>query len=49
MEAIGKRLQKIADFIKHDIWRIRRKKLPPGKSFFLNLLRVLILSVRGFD
>jgi len=49
MDAIGKRLQRTADFIKHDIWRIRRTKLPPGKSFFINLLRVLILSVRGFD
>jgi membrane protein len=49
MHAIGKQLQKIADFVKHDIWRIRRKKLSPGKSFTLNLMRVLILSIRGFD
>jgi membrane protein len=31
------------------MWRIRRTKLPPGKSFFLTLLRVVALSVRGFD
>ncbi|MCK9232566.1 MAG: YihY/virulence factor BrkB family protein [Syntrophales bacterium] len=37
------------NFIKHDVWRIRRTNLPPGKSFFLTLLRVLILSVRGFN
>ncbi|MBN1380204.1 MAG: YihY/virulence factor BrkB family protein [Deltaproteobacteria bacterium] len=49
MKGIGKPLQKATDFIKDDIWRIRRTKLPPGKSFFLTLLRVLILSVRGFD
>ncbi|MFO7569115.1 MAG: YihY/virulence factor BrkB family protein [Smithellaceae bacterium] len=49
MSAIGKRVQQAGDFIKHDVWRIRRTNLPPGKSFFLNLLRVLILSIRGFD
>jgi len=49
MDVIGKRIQKTRDFIKHDIWRIRRTKLPPGKSFFLNLLRVLLLSIRSFD
>jgi len=49
MDVIGNRLQKATYFIKQDIWRIRRTKLPPGKSFFLTLLRVLILSIRGFD
>lgn len=42
-------LKKAIDFLRHDVWRVRRTSLPPGKSFFLNLLRVLILSVRGFD
>ncbi len=42
-------IQRAADFIKQDIWRIRRTSLSPGKSFFLNLVRVLILSIRGFD
>ena len=37
------------DFIRRDIWRIRGTGLPPGKSFFLKLARVLILSIRGFD
>ena len=41
-------LQKIISFVQHDIWRVRRRSLPPGKSLFLNLVRVLILSVRGF-
>jgi membrane protein len=49
MTGIGQQLQKAVNFIKHDVWRIQRKRLPPGKSFFLNLLRVVILSVRGFD
>ena len=49
MSDMAKWPRKAGDFIKQDIWRIRRTHLPPGKSFFLNLLRVLILSVRGFD
>jgi len=49
MEKIERLLRRIVDFIRHDIWRIRRAQLPPGKSFFLSLLRVLILSLRGFD
>ncbi len=40
---------RVAAFAKQDIWRIRRTDLSPGKSFLINLLRVLILSIRGFD
>lgn len=43
------RFQKITNFIKRDIWRIRSNNLSPGKSFFLKLVRVLLLSIRGFD
>ncbi len=49
MTGIEKQYQKTVNFIKQDVWRIRRTHLTPGKSFFLNLLRVVILSVRGFD
>jgi len=49
MDTIEKKLQRAAYFLKQDVWRIRRTQLPPGKSFFLTLLRVLILSIRGFD
>ena len=49
MGAIWKFIPKALNFIKHDVWRIRRTNLPPGKSFSLTLLRVLILSIRGFD
>ncbi|MDX9822574.1 MAG: YihY/virulence factor BrkB family protein, partial [Syntrophales bacterium] len=49
MKTISKIIPKIVVFIKRDVWRIRRTDLPPGKSFFLTLLRVLILSIRGFD
>jgi len=49
MASISGRFQKITNFVKNDMWRIRRRKLPPGKSFFLTVLRVVALSVRGFD
>ncbi len=49
MNTIGQLFSKAVGFAKQDIWRIRRTELPPGKSFFINLLRVLILSIRGFD
>jgi len=48
MKPIETPLLRGVEFIRHDIWRIRRIHLPPGKSFFLNLLRVLLLSVREF-
>lgn len=41
-------LQKIIDFIKTDIWRIRLDDIPRTKSFFIKLLRVIILASRGF-
>lgn len=49
MNDVRKIYSNAVDFIKHDVWRIRRKNLPPVKSFFLKLLRVVILSIRGFD
>jgi membrane protein len=48
MDSIGQRFSQAVGFAKRDIWRIRRTELPPAKSFFINLLRVLILSIRGF-
>jgi membrane protein len=49
MKDIGKKLKAASAFIKHDVWRIRRSQLSPGKSFSLNIVRVLLLSIRGFD
>lgn len=49
MAGISKKFQEAINFIKHDVWRIRRTTLSPGKSFILKLVRVLLLSVRGFD
>ena len=49
MGSFIKYFRQIVYFIKNDVWRIRRTNLPPGKSFFLKILRVIILSVRGYD
>jgi len=49
MKDVWKKIQKAVKFVKHDAWSIRRSQLPPGKSISLKLLRVLLLSVRGFD
>ncbi len=49
MDSNNGHLQKVSNFIQQDIWRIRSNDLPPGKSFFLKLARVLLISIRGFD
>jgi membrane protein len=42
-------LTRWVNFIKTDIWRIRLKDHSPGKSFLIRLLRIVALTVRGFD
>jgi len=42
-------LARTVEFIKTDIWRLRSRELPPLKSAWIRLLRIIILSVRGFD
>ena len=49
MDSIRKLFSRAVGFAQKDIWRIRLAELPPGKSFLINFLRVLILSIRGFD
>jgi membrane protein len=46
---IGKIISRIIHFIRVDIWRIRLDDLPFKKSIFIKPLRVIILSIRGFD
>jgi membrane protein len=36
------------DFIGRDLWRIRARELPQGKSFLVRYFRVIVLSLRGF-
>jgi len=42
-------ITKLIDFIKIDLWRIRVTTISPAKSFFIKLLRTIVLAVRGFD
>ncbi len=46
---IGQIISKIVKFIRIDIWRIRLADLPFQKTILIKPLRVLILSIRGFD
>lgn len=48
MKDIMKKIRQLANFIAHDIWRIRRSQLSAGKSFLIKQARVLILSLKGF-
>ncbi len=36
-------------FMTTDIWRVRLEDLPFGKSFLIKQLRIIILTLRGFD
>jgi len=40
--------QKVARFLSTDIWRIRAKELSRSRSYLLRLLRIIVLSFRGF-
>ncbi len=48
MQKYGNFIPHYINFIKTDIWRIRLKNLPPKKSFFIKLLRIILLVFRGF-
>ena len=40
-------VEKAIQFLLVDIWKIPSSELTPGNSFLLNLLRILVLSIRG--
>ena len=42
-------LNSIIDFVTTDIWRVRLEDLPFGKSFLIRQLRIILLTLRGFD
>ena len=42
-------ISKAVQFLKVDIWRIRIKELSRTKAFFLETLRIIILTVRGIS
>jgi membrane protein len=39
---------RIIQFFRRDIWRIRRKDLPPIKAFLIRQLRIFVLTFRSF-
>lgn len=41
-------IARIVNFIRTGIWRIRLQGLSPAKSFFIRLLRIVLLALRGF-
>jgi membrane protein len=42
-------LKKWLNYIKTDIWRLRLKDHSKGKSFLIRLIRIIVLTLRGFD
>jgi len=46
---LQRKLSKISPFLKREIWTIRLKDLPRWKSAIVRTLRVIVLSVRGFN
>ena len=46
---IPNRIVRVDEFITVDIWRIRLEDLSFGKSFLIKQLRIIILTLRGFN
>ena len=44
-----KKLSDTVQFLNTDIWRLQAHKLPPGRSFWITQLRILLLAVRRFN
>jgi membrane protein len=36
-------------YLTHDIWRVQAKKMPRRRSFFIQLVRIVVLAARGFN
>lgn len=43
------RIRKILHYLTEDLWRIRLQDQPKPRSYWIKTLRVLVLSIRGFD
>jgi membrane protein len=48
IQAAKSRLSGTVQFVSGDIWRTRLSEMPPWKSRFIRMLRVLLLALRGF-
>lgn len=49
MKKLWGKIQQVLNFIKKDVWTIRRAALSPGKSFSLKILRIFLFAFRGYD
>lgn len=49
IEKIKDKQHEIREFFKAGIWRIQRKDLPALKAVLLHILRILVLTARGFQ
>jgi membrane protein len=49
IHTIKSRITTAIDFVTVDIWRVRLEDLPFGKSFVVKQLRIILLTLRGFD
>jgi len=45
---MANKVKQLMQFLKTDIWRIRRRKLPRLKSLLIHHVRIVLLSLRGF-
>lgn len=41
-------IPRIFSFFKQDVWRIQTRELSPAKAFFLKILKIFLMSLRGF-
>lgn len=49
MKKLWGKIQQILNFLKKDIWRIRRADLSPGKFLFVKILRTFLISIRRYN
>lgn len=49
MDALKKKIEALVKFIKTDIWKISGIELTRGKAFVIKYLKVIVLTVHGFN
>ena len=42
-------VSKFMQFVRHDIWQIRLRDIPRGKSILIRQLRIILVAIKGFD
>lgn len=45
---MANKIKALIQFLKTDIWRLRRRNLPKAKGFIIHHVRIILLSLRGF-